>query len=144
MNEFIEQKIIEAVRKLLTVKVNELLADLIFFILPIEFGNYTGNEIVTPNIALSTCERTEKERIIRTDAYSLTITFNLPETQESELYCYAYSCTVGKAIHDNPTLDGVVDKAVITGKKYIFPKKPNCGEGYGLAITLRLTAGEVF
>ncbi|MDR2407605.1 MAG: hypothetical protein LBE13_05795 [Bacteroidales bacterium] len=33
----------------------------------------------SPIISLSTCERSEKERIIRLDACTLTITFTVPE-----------------------------------------------------------------
>jgi hypothetical protein len=136
---FIEQRIIMAVRGLLVGHVNELLGDMQLIIPLVEFGNYCGNSVVVPAVSFSSCERTEKERIIRLDAYTLTITFSLPETPESELYCYAYSDVVSKAICDDPTLGGVVDRAVITGKKFVPPKKPHCGEGWELIITLRLT-----
>jgi hypothetical protein len=137
--DFIEQRIIEAVRGLLTGKVNENLGKAQFSIPMIEFGNYSGGTSVVPVIALSTCERTEKERIIRQDSYSLTITFNFGETPESELHCYAYSGAVGRVVDDDPTLGGVVDRAVINGKKYVQPKKPHCGEGWQLVISLRIT-----
>ena len=81
----------------------------------------------------------EKERIIRQDAYSLSIGFSFPETSESELHCYAYAGAVGRAIYDNPTLGGVVDRAVITSKVFKFPKKSNCGGDWGLVIGLRVT-----
>ena len=64
----------------------------------IEFGEYSGSSVVVPVIALSTCERLEKERIIRLGAYSLTVTFSVPESAESETYCYAYAAAVGKAL----------------------------------------------
>jgi hypothetical protein len=69
----------------------------------------------------------------------MTISFEFPETLESELHCYAYSGAVGRAIYDNPTLGGIADRAVITGKKYNPPKKLNCGQGWELSITLRVT-----
>jgi hypothetical protein len=81
----------------------------------------------------------EKERIIILDAYSLSITFSLPETPESELFCYAYSAAVCKALQENPTLGGVADRAVMIAKKYIPPKKINCGQGWELVLTLRIT-----
>jgi len=138
-NVFIEEQIISAVQDVLTGRINEALRDMRFPVPPIEFGDYDGSSAVVPVISLSTCERTEKERIIRLDAYSLTVTFTLPGTPESEKQCYAYSGAISKAIYDNPTLCGVADRAVITGKKYLSPKKPNCGDGWQLVISLRLT-----
>ncbi|MDR0473835.1 MAG: hypothetical protein LBH43_09240 [Treponema sp.] len=88
---FIEQQIVDAVRKLLTGRVNEKLNDYNFYFPLLEFSNYSGNNAITPVVALASCERTEKERIILLDAYSLTITFSMPENPESELYCYAYA-----------------------------------------------------
>ena len=138
-NEFVESRIIRAVRKLLTGRVNELLQNSQYAIPVIEFGGYEGINTVAPVVALSSCERTEKERIVRQDAYSLTITISLPETSESEMYCYAYSGAISRAFYDDPTLGGVADRAVITGKKYITPKKQNCGEEWGIQINLRVT-----
>jgi hypothetical protein len=139
MKNFIEQQIITAVRELLSGKVNELLGETESIIPLIEFGEYRSGSAVVPVITLASCERTEKERIIFLDAYSLTITFNLEEKPESELYCYAYSGAVSRALYDDPTLGGVADRAVITGKKYVPPKKANCGQGWELNISLRIT-----
>jgi hypothetical protein len=138
-NGFIEQQIIEAVRQALTERINENLRDMRFAVSPIEYSDYCGDSAVIPSITLSSCERTEKERIVRLDAYSLTVTFSLPETPESEKYCFAYSGAVSRAIYDNPTLGGIADRIVVTGKKYLSPKKPNCGEGWSLVISLRVT-----
>ena len=139
MKDFIEQQIIEAIRKMLNSDVNSYLKELQFSIPLVELGNYTGSDVVSPVVSFGVCEQTEKERIIRQEVYSVIITFNLPETVESELHCYAYSGAVAKAVYDNPTLGGVVNRAVVTGKKYNFPKKKNCGDGYSLIITLRIT-----
>ena len=138
MKELHEQEIIYAVKKLLSGKVNELLCSMKQQIPLIEFIEYQGGSVISPVITFSMCEQTEKERIIRQETYSLTITFKFPETAESEFYCYAYSGAVGKVVYDNPTLCGEVDRAVITGKKYLSPAKPHCGEGWSLVITLRL------
>ena len=143
MNDFIEQRIIEAIRKLLTGRVNEILGDWEFLIPVIEFSNFANRHIVAPAISLASCERTEKERIIRLDAYSLSISFTLPETQETELYCYGYAAAVCKALGENPTLGGIVDRAVVSGKKYNTPKKPFCGEDWETVITLRVTVEEL-
>ncbi len=138
-NVFIEQRIIEAIRGLLTGRVNEILANLDYQVPFIELSDYEGGDVVASVINLSACERSEKERIIRLDAYSLTITFSLPEKKESEFLCYVYSLAVYKALGENPTLDGVADRAVATGKKYTKPKKPGCGEGWKVEISLRVT-----
>ena len=139
MNDFIETRIISAVRELLTGQVNELLGVIECPIPLIDFTDYGGGSSVTPVINLVTCERTEKERIVRLDSYSLTISFTLPESPDSELHCYAYPGAVGRAVYENPTLGGVVNRAVISAKKYISPKKPHCGEPWELVLALRIT-----
>jgi len=138
-NIFIEQRIVEAIRGLLKGRVNEILSEWEFLIPVIEFSNFANKHTVVPAVSLVSCERTEKERIIRLDAYSVTITFTIPETQETELYCYGYASAVCKALGENPTLGGVVDRAVVSGKKYSSPKKPGCGENWETVITLRVT-----
>ena len=138
MKDFIEQKIISAVRGLLKGKVNILLGDMGFQIPLVEFGNYSGY-VVVPVIALSSCERSEKERIIRLDVYSLTITFNVPETVDSELFCYAYACAVCKALGENQTLGGAADRVTVSGKKYLPPKVANSGMEWQVTISLRVT-----
>jgi hypothetical protein len=80
-----------------------------------------------------------KERIILLDAYSLTVTFYVPDTPECELFCYAYSAAVCKALGENSTLDGVADRAVVTAKKYVPPRKADCGQGWEAVISLRVT-----
>jgi len=139
MKDFIEPRIIGAVRELLTGRGNELLGELQLQIPQIEFSEYQGGNVVVPGIALASCEQTEKERIIRQDAYFMSITFTLPESEDSEYHCYVYGAVVGKAIGENPTLGGVADRAVVTGKKYMQPNKPYCGDGWGIIVTLRVT-----
>ena len=139
MNEFIEQRIITAVRRLLTGRVNELLSKTEYAIPLVEFGGYEGTNVVAPVITLGSCESTEKERIIRLDAYSLVIGVTFAETSESELYCYAFAGTISRAFYDNPTLGGVVDRAFVTSKKITPPKKKNCGGEWELTVTLRIT-----
>jgi hypothetical protein len=139
MNNFIELKIIDAVKKLLTGRVNEIIGDIQEVIPVIEFGNYKNNSVVVPVIALAGTELTEKERIIKLDTFALTITFSIEETSESERNLYVYSGAVGRAFYDNPTLDGVVDRAVITSKKNVPPKKLHCGQEWELIISVRIT-----
>jgi hypothetical protein len=136
---FVEQHILTAVWGLLIGRVNELLSEFEFAIPLIEFGDYAGGSMMVPVIALSTCERSEKERVIWLDAHALTIAFSVPESPESELHCYAYAAAVEKALGENPALGGVVSRAVLTGKKYLAPKKPHCGDGWEIILTLRVT-----
>jgi hypothetical protein len=138
MSSFIEETLLNSVRKLLLGRVNEILADAEFSVPPVEFGGYVGGSAVVPVIALSICERIEKERIIRLDAYTVTISFLLPENPEGELSCYAYAAAVEKAIAEDPALGGVASRAVLAGKKYVSPKKPHCGEGWEVILTVRV------
>ena len=137
--DFIEQRIISAVRGLITGRVNEILNNWNFVVPLFEYSDYKGSTAITPVITLSSCEQTEKERIIRLDTYSMTISISTPENSESELYCYGYSHAFEKALREDVTLSGVVDRAVITNKKYIPPKVPNCGMNWELVISLRIT-----
>jgi hypothetical protein len=140
---FIEEIIINSLKSLLTGRVNELLEETEYLIPPIEFGNYRDGSVVVPAIALSTCERSEKERIIRLDAYTLTIAFAVPEhpsDQRSigERNCYAYAASVATALGENPTLGGAATRAELTGKKYVPPKQSGTGEGWEVILTLRV------
>jgi hypothetical protein len=124
--------------------VNELLGETEYPIPPVEFGSYRGGSAVVPVIGLSTCERSEKERIIRLDAYTLTVTFTVPEhpsDQRSvgERNCYACAASVATALGENPTLGGAASRAVLTGKKYTPPKHPGTGVGWEIILTLRIT-----
>ena len=139
MKEFIEQKIINAVKKLLTGKFNDYLRDFDFQIPFVEFGIFRGVNVIAPIINLSSCEQTEKERIVKQDTYSVTVTFPVLETVESELFCFAYADAFNKALCDDVTLGGITDRAVITNKKYVPPKKVNCGMDWEAIISLRIT-----
>jgi hypothetical protein len=136
---FTEQAIIGEVKRLLSGRVNEILHNEEFAMPVIELGEYQGDNAVSLAIALASCERTEKERIIWLDTYSLSITFTLPETFETETQCYGITAAVCMALKENPTLGGVADRAVVVGERYVPPKKPHCGEGWGVVISLRIT-----
>jgi hypothetical protein len=138
-NDLIEIQILEKIRGLLTNRVNEILENRQLLLQLFELSEFKGKSTVVPLINLSSCERTEKERIIQQDAYSLTISFSVHETVESELYCYGYLTAVCKAIEENPTLNGIVDRTVILGKKVLPPKKANCGMDWEVTINLRIT-----
>ena len=112
---FIEEILLNSLKKLLSGRVNELLEETEYPIPPVEFGDYRGGSVAVPVISLSTCERSEKERIIRLDAYTLTITFTVPEWPGGERNCYAYASSVATALGENPTLGGIADRAELTG-----------------------------
>jgi len=139
MSEFVEQKIIEAVKELLTGRVNEVLGNWQFMFGIFEDSEFKSNTSIVPVVKLSGCERTEKERIICIDAYSLTISLTVPETADSEFFCYGYSSAISKALGENPTLGGIVNRAIVTDTKYIPPKVANCGQDWQVIITLRVT-----
>jgi hypothetical protein len=136
---FIEEKLLNSVKKLLSGRVNELLGEMDCPVPLVEFGDYRGGSITVPVISLSTCERSEKERIIRLDAYTLTVTFTVPEHPDGERNCYAYASSVTTALLENPTLGGAASRAELTGKKYAPPKHPGTGEGWEVSLTLRVT-----
>jgi hypothetical protein len=138
MELFIEEKLLNSVRKLLSGRVNELLGEMEYSIPPVEFGSYRGGSAVSPVITLSTCERSEKERIIRLDAYTLTITFTMPEHPEGERNCYAYASSVVTALGNDPTLGGAASRAVLTGKKYVPPKQSGTGEGWEVELKIHV------
>jgi len=139
MSEFVEQKIIEAVKELLTGRVNEVLGNWQFMFGIFEDSEFKSNTSIVPVVKLSGCERTEKERIICINAYSLTISLTVPETADSEFFCYGYSSAISKALGENPTLGGIVNRAIVTDTKYIPPKVANCGQDWQVIITLRVT-----
>jgi hypothetical protein len=140
---FIEEAIIGAVKRLLTDRVNEILRNEEFNVPYIEFGNYQGEGTVTPAVTLNSCEKSEKERIIRLDAYTLTISFSIPEKIETETQCYAYTSAVCTTLKENPTLGGVAERAVVTGEKYVPPKIRNSGQEWQVIISLRVTVGGI-
>jgi hypothetical protein len=94
-------------------------------------------------LRLSVCERTEKERIVWVEAYSLTITFTVPEYPEGERNCYAYAWAVDRALGEDPALGGAASRAVLTGKKYVPPKCAGTGGDWETVLTLRMTVEKI-
>jgi hypothetical protein len=139
---FIEEIIINSLKFLLAGRVNELLEETEYPIPPVEFGSYRGGSVVVPAISLSTCERSEKERIVRLDAYTLTITFTVPEWPGGERNCYAYASSVATALRENPTLGGAASRAELTGKKYTPPKQSGTGGEREIELKVRVLVEE--
>jgi hypothetical protein len=141
--DLIELKILKAFEELLTGPVNELLQEAEFQIAPIELDAPAGVGAAVPVLRLTECERTEKERIIQVDAYTLTITLTVPDSRDSERDAYAYGAVISQAVAEDSTLGGVADRAALIKKVYTPPKHPHCGELWELSITLRITIEEV-
>jgi hypothetical protein len=137
---FFEKILMNAVENLLSGRVNELLGETEYAIPPIEFlQSPCGDYAVKPIVSLINCERTEKERIVRLEVYTLTITFAIPESTDSERNGNAYAGAVAAALKEDPTLGGVVDQAELTGKKYVPPKHQGTGEAWEVILTLQIT-----
>jgi hypothetical protein len=143
---FIEEIVLNSVKKLLSGRVNELLRETEFMIPPIEFGQgrnsphkaLGGYYAVSPEISLAGCERSEKERIVRMECFTVTVSFSCGG-EYGERNCYAYAASVAAALKEDPTLGGVADRAVLAGKKYSPPKCAGTGEEWGITLTLRIT-----
>jgi hypothetical protein len=133
MSKFIEEKIVDGVKELLTGRVNAILAEMEEMedtIPPIEFGGG-----MTPEIVLVQGEQNEKDRIIGVEVYGLTVSFPL----SGERYMYAYAAAVHKALKTDHTLGGAVDWVVVARKKYVPPKQPCCGDLWDLVLTMVVT-----
>jgi hypothetical protein len=137
---YIEEILLNSVKKLLAGQVNECLGETEFPIPLIEFGrSLAGGYAVSPVLRLSTSERTEKDRVIQIDVYTLTIAFSVPECPDGERTCYAYTASVAAALGEDPTLGGAADRAELTGKKYTPPKQSRTGGDWEVVLTLRVT-----
>jgi hypothetical protein len=136
---FIEEVIIGALMRLVDERVNEILAEGELSVPPLDVCGLPGGGAVCPDFFLSECERVEKERMLRVDAYSVSISFTVSERDDTEAYCYAYAAAVDRALEENPALNGAVSRAALTGKKYVPPKTPYCGEGWKLVLSIRVT-----
>jgi hypothetical protein len=137
---YIEETIINSLKSTLLGRVNELLGEAEFLIPPIEFTHKPngGYYSVTPELSISTGERSEKDRIVLLDAYKVTITFSMPE-QYGERNCYAYAASVDRALREDATLGGTADYALLVKKEYKAPKRPGTGEPWETTLTLRVS-----
>jgi hypothetical protein len=116
MSIYIEENIQKSIGCLLVGRTNELLGECPFTVPPFELGGVLPYS-VNPVITLTSCERSEKERIVLLDAYTVTLSFDVPE-QDGTRLCYAYTFTFEKALAEDVTLGGVVDRSVVVKKTY--------------------------
>jgi hypothetical protein len=137
---FIEEIIINSLKSLLAGRVNELLGEAEFLIPPIEFTHKLneGYYSITPELAIATCERSEKDRVVLLDAYKVIITFTCPE-QNGERNSYTYAGAVDRALREDSTLGGTADYALLVKKEYKAPKRPGTGERWEAVLTLRIS-----
>jgi hypothetical protein len=68
---------------------------------------------VSGSVGLEKVERTEKERIVRLDAYRVVVTITASESD-----CYRYAYALEKAIGDDVTLCGVAENVLFENKVY--------------------------
>jgi hypothetical protein len=87
------------------------------------------------SLLIAAAERTEKERIVRLDAYTVKITFNAAAS-----FCYRYAYALDKAIEADWTLGGLAERVSFEKRVY---KKTFDGRGNPACeavFTLRITA----
>jgi hypothetical protein len=130
MSAFIEERIIDGVKELLTGRTNEILAEMEDAIPAIELGC-----AMEPCIALVQGERHEKDRIVETEVYAVTVIFPISGERDG----YAYAAAINQALETDHTLGGAADWVVVSRKKYIPPKQPYCGDRWELILTLVVT-----
>jgi hypothetical protein len=137
---YIEESIINSLKSLLAGRVNGILEEAERAVPLVEFSPLpSGGYLITvPKVRLASGERTEKDRIIGLDVYTLTITFTVPE-KDGERNCYTYAGAVEWALRENPTLDGVADRVFLFRKEYRAPKRADMGEPWELVLTLHIT-----
>jgi hypothetical protein len=100
----------------------------------IDVRHKLGGYGVVPDIDISECELSDKERVIKLQAYTLKISFCVKGSENKRLlYIYAYA--IEQAINDDPTFGSVADRVTLTHKKY-FQKDTGT---WDVVITLRAT-----
>jgi hypothetical protein len=133
----IEFDILHAIQNLLTGAVNRFLEEQEYDTPLIELGGGAPDRVV-PEIRIVGGERSEKDRVIRLDVFSVTITLRVPE-ENGERSCYTYAAGIDRAISRDPTLGGVIDQAAMIKRSYQGPKVQHIGEGWEAVFTLWLT-----
>jgi hypothetical protein len=134
----VEERIIGAVWELLLCGVNEVLGSIDDDVPLLErrgsaiAGDYAKRP-VSGSVGLVKVERTEKERIVRLDAYRVVVTINA-----SERDCYRYAYALEKAIENDVTPGGVAENVLF--EKKVYAPKTHLAEA---AFTLRITVEQV-
>jgi hypothetical protein len=132
-----EEVLIEMTEKLLGGAANDYLSefDVAIPLFEVEGSRQLVCFGVRPEIEISECELTEKERVIKSEAYTLKITFQ--NKSKNLIYYYAYA--IQRAIDDDVSFGGIVDRVTLVHKKY--QQKNN---GCEIIITLRATLESLY
>jgi hypothetical protein len=135
----IEEKIEGAVWVLLLSGVNDFLEGIDDDVPALEgpgFGSRSPGAVVE----FAAAERTEKERIVRMDAYTVKITINAAAS-----FCYRYAYALDKAIEADWTLGGLAER--IQFEKRVYKKtingggNPACKAVFNLRVTVEQVIG---
>jgi hypothetical protein len=97
-----------------------------------------GGGDMIPDLRLAECERTEKERIIQAEVYTLTIALTVPEP-EAERNAYAYAAAFVQALGEDPALGWIAGRAELIKKVYTPPKHPYAGGSWETVFTVYVT-----
>jgi hypothetical protein len=104
----------------------------------IDCSRRLGSYGVWPDIEVIECELSDKERVIKLEAYALKIALQIHHLSEKKhLYFYAYA--LDKAIADDPTFGGVADRVSIVHKKY---NQKSAGD-WEIIITVKATLEQI-
>jgi hypothetical protein len=107
----IEEKILGGVLELLLTGVNGVLAEIDDDVPPVERPG--AARPCRCAVELAAAERTEKERIVRLDAYAVKVTF-----YGSEADCYRYGYALNKAVEADWTLGALAESVCFERKVY--------------------------
>jgi hypothetical protein len=114
----IEEKILGGVWELVLNGVNDALESIDDDVPAVErrgdclAGDYVKRRM-NGTVGMKAVQRTEKERIVRLDAYAVEVTFNASLED-----CYRYAYALDKAIEADATLGGLADRVLFVKKVY--------------------------
>jgi len=112
----IEERVLDGIWALLLGDVNEALVGLQRQVALFERrrGGSLGGFGCQAEVALLDVERTEKERFLKIDAFTVTVEFaaSLPD-------CYVYAWALDEALRQDATLGGLVDNVVFVSRRYL-------------------------
>jgi len=133
----IEEMIIDAVWDFLKGKVNQMIVtEVTATQLPV-IWNTKKKGTVVPVVTVRTCKGTKKEKDINLDAYSVKISFTIPEGPLTELHCYYYGYAICVALIKDFTLNGNVLFMGVNENNFISTSKIACDEDREFTIRLR-------
>ena len=136
---FIEEAMVEAVKGIMLVGVNDLLGTIEEPVPMINFNEQNTDDVLTPVISVSISEQTNQELLAHLKAYKVYITIPIRDNNDGFFYSWTCYCALCRIFTDNHTLGGVVDKAEITERRMKPPVKKYNREKWEVCLTLRAT-----